>query len=111
MLYQNNVTLFSNIPIHAFGQKHALKGRFSGPFLQIPHLKIPAKLPEIPLHMSVCDGSDSEDVAEKQEPIDSDTVKSEEEFLSGFKSEDAVSDSHDKVADTQFQKVTESGML
>ena len=66
------------------------------------------KLPEVPLDMSVCDGSDNEDLEVKQEPIDSDTVKSEE-FPPELKSEDSKSDSKEVVSDGHFQKFTGSG--
>ena len=50
------------------------------------------KIPEIPLDMSCCDGSDSEDREVKQEPMDSDQVKSEES-PTAVKPEDLHSDS------------------
>ena len=49
--------------------------------------------------MSVCDGSDNEDVEVKQEPMDSDKVKSEESPL-GVESGDPSSDSQDVLSDT-----------
>ncbi len=58
--------------------------------------------------MSVCDGSDNEDFDVKQEPMDSDIVKTEQ-FPPGLKPEDAWSDSPDVLADSQLQKVRESG--
>ncbi len=57
--------------------------------------------------MGVCDDND-EDLEVKQEPIDSDTVKSEE-FTPGLESEDSTSDSRDALVDGQFQKYTGSG--
>ncbi len=72
------------------------------------HLQI--KLPGIPLDMSVCDGSDNEDLEVKQETMDSDNIKSEE-LLPVLKSEDAPSDSQDVRVAAQLQKVTESGMV
>ena len=71
--------------------------------------EVQMKLPEIPLDMSVCDGSDNEDLEVKKEPIDSD-IKSEE-FPPGMESEVAQSISQDIPNDGQFQKVTESGKL
>ena len=71
--------------------------------------EVQIKLPEIPLDMSVCDGSDIEDLEVKQEPIDSD-IKSEE-FPPGLKSEGAHSVSQDIPNDGQFQKVTKPGKL
>ena len=68
------------------------------------------KLPDIPLDMSVCDGSDVEDLEVKQEPMDSDKVKSEES-PPGLKSEDLHSSCQDVLADAQLQRVTESGKL
>ena len=68
------------------------------------------KLPDIPLDMSVCDGSDNEDLEMKQEPMDSDKVKSEES-PPGWKSEDLHSSGQDVLADAQLQRVTGSGKL
>ncbi len=74
------------------------------------------KFPEIPLDMSVCDGSDNEDLEHvelKQEPMDSDKVKSEE-FQPGLEmleSGDPHSDSKHILADAQFETVTDSGKL
>ena len=59
--------------------------------------------------MSVCNGSDNEDLELKQEPIDSD-IKSEE-FPPGLESKDAHDNSKHVLDDAQFQKVTESGKL
>ncbi len=50
------------------------------------------KIPEIPLDRSCCDGSDNEDREVKQEPMDSDQVKSEES-PTAVKPEDLHSDS------------------
>ena len=60
--------------------------------------------------MIVCDGSDNEDLEVKQEPMDSDKVKSEES-PPGLKSEDLHSICQDVVADAQLQRVTGSGKL
>ncbi len=87
-------------------------------------LKIQSKFPEIPLDMSVCngsdnqdlghqgDGSDNQDLGVKQEPLDGDKVK-----LEAFppelplKSEDAHSGPQHTLIDAQLQKVTDSGKL
>ncbi len=68
------------------------------------------KLPDIPLDMSVCDGSDNEDLEMKQEPMDSDTVKSEES-PPDLESDDSHSDSQHVLAVAQLQTVTDSGKL
>ncbi len=60
--------------------------------------------------MSVCDGSDNEDFDAKQELMDSDKVKSDE-LPPGLESGYPQSDSKDKLADAQFQSVTDSGKL
>ncbi len=61
--------------------------------------------------MSVCDGSDNmdnEDLEVKQEPMDSDIVKSEDS-LPGLEPKDARSNSQAVLVDSQLQKVRESG--
>ncbi len=71
------------------------------------------KLPGIPLDISVCDGSDNEDLEVKQEPIESDEVKSED-FPTGLEFEDPRSDfqdARDVITDAQPQKFTEQGRL
>ncbi len=60
--------------------------------------------------MSVCDGSDSEDLEMKQEPMDSDKVKSEESPPES-ESDDPHSDSQHGLAAAQLQTVTDSGKL
>ena len=57
--------------------------------------------------MSVCDGSNNE-VDVKQEPMDSDKVKSEW-FQPGLKSEDPHNSSEDVLTEAQLQRVTGSG--
>ncbi len=74
------------------------------------HLEIQIKLPEIPLDMSVHDACDNKHVEVKQEPLDSDQVKSED-FPQGLGFDDPCSDSHNISAAAQFQKVTKSGKL
>ena len=86
-------------------------------------LKIQSKFPEIPLDMSVCNGSDNEDLGDgsdnqdlgvKQEPLDSDKVKLEEVPPElPLKSEDAHSGPQHTFIDAQLQKVTvtDSGKL
>ena len=68
--------------------------------------EVQIKLPEIPLDMSVCDGSDNEDLEVKEEPIDLDIQS--EEFPPGL---DAHDNSRHALDDAQLQKVTESGKL
>ena len=59
--------------------------------------------------MSVCDGSDNEDLEVKQEPMDSDSIKSKE-LVPVLKSEDGPGDSQDVCVAAQLQKGTKSGM-
>ncbi len=66
------------------------------------------RLPEIPLDMSCCSGSDNEDLEVKQEPMDSDKMKSESAVL---KSEDASSVSQGELVAAQLKKVTQSGKV
>ncbi len=68
------------------------------------------KFPEIPLDMSVYDGSENEDLEVKQEPMDSDKVKPEE-FRPELESKPPHSASEDVLADAQIQRATESGKL
>ncbi len=70
--------------------------------------EIQIKLPDIPLDMSVCDGSDYEDFEVKHEPMDSDTVKPEN-FPTEFESGDSNSDLREMLFDAQFQKFNSSG--
>ncbi len=71
-------------------------------------------LPEIPLDMSVCDGSDHEHVAIKQEPIDYEEVKSEEFPPASDSDEDVhgmLSDSLHTIVDPQLRNITEHGKM
>ena len=67
------------------------------------------KLPEISLDMSVCDGSDNEDLEVKQEPMNTDKVKSEE-FLPGLESESPHSASQDEHDESGRLCVMDLGM-
>ncbi len=79
-------------------------------FTTVINLEIHIKLPEIPLDMSVYNGSDIDDLEVKQEPMDSDRVKLEES-PPGLNSEDLSSTSHPNmfVDDAQLPTVTGSG--
>ncbi len=78
--------------------------------LIIGTVEIQIKLPEIPLNMSVCEGSDNEHLEVKQEPMDSDKVKLEES-PPGLEPADRPPDPQDVLAEAQFQAVTGSGKL
>ncbi len=71
----------------------------------VSHLNLDVRitLPEIPLDMSVCDGCDNEDLVLKQEPMDSDEMKSKDALTS--------STSQHVPVDSHLQKVTMSGKL
>ncbi len=82
-------------------------------------LDIPIKiiiLPEIPLDMSVYDGSDNEDLEVKQESIDCcEETNSVEEFPPASDSEEVVfgmvSDSQDTDVKSQLKNNTEYGKI
>ncbi len=72
------------------------------------------KLPEIPVEMSVCDGSDVcenfEYLQVKQETMEIDNMKSEE-LPPKFESDESHDDSQDVPTSAQLQNMAQSGEL
>ena len=79
-------------------------------FATLVNLKLQITLPEIPLDMSVCEGSDNEDFEVKYRLMDSDKVKLKD-FTPKLETEDASIGCQDILTNAQLQKVTQSGKL